>query len=512
MGYRMESLRPRILVADDEEGIRFVLREILTREGYWVEEAVDGQQALDKASVAPFDLAILDLRMPKKDGMTVLRELKRLHPRIIVLIITAFGSGKVAREAILEGAYDYFTKPFDLQEIRIVVRRAIEKFTLMQQIDDLRAHIDQEGKFENLIGACPAIKEVFRLVDRVAESDVTVLILGESGTGKELIASAIHQRSARATKPMVKVNCVAIPEALLESELFGHERGSFTGAIQQKIGRIEAANGGTLFLDEIGDMPLSLQGKILRVLQERELERVGGNKSIKVDIRLICATNKNLQQAVENKEFREDLFFRVNVLPIYLPPLRYRREDLPLLIDHFIRLYNPRLGKQIQGVAADALEMMMNYSWPGNVRELENTIQRAMILTNSEILTAQCLSMSIRGQTSLALADAPAPEAAPKPAEEEKPLGEFLAENDFSIPLSDKVQSLVDEAERRLILNALRQTGGHRQATADLLGISRKSLHNKMVKFNLFREATGSGEPISGSDEGGEEAEGDEKV
>jgi len=483
----MSVVRPRILIADDESGIRFVLSELLIKEGYVVEEAIDGQEALDKACQSTFDLAILDLKMPKVDGMTVMRELKNLYPRVIVLIVTAHGSSQVARDAIREGAYDYFTKPFDVGEIRTTVRRAIEKFQLLQQIDELQANLRRESQFDKLIGACPAMSEIFRLIDRVAESNVTVLIHGESGTGKELVASAIHARSPRADKTLVKVNCVAIPETLLESELFGHERGSFTGAIAQKIGKVEMANGGTLFLDEIGDMPLSLQAKLLRVLQEREIERIGGSKTIKVDIRVICATNKDLKKAVDDKEFREDLLFRINVLPIYLPPLRHRQEDLPMLIDHFIRVYNPRLGKQVQGVSRDALDLMMSYRWPGNVRELENTLQRAMILTNSDILTAECLSMSIRGQTTASQpTEAPVLAAPSANGPGDESLASILDENDFSVSLADKVQRVIDRAEERLIRAALEQTGGHRQQTADLLGISRKSLHNKMVKFGLF--------------------------
>lgn len=486
----MSTVRPHILIADDESGIRFVLRELLTKEGYIVEEAADGQAALEKANQTPVDLAILDLRMPKVDGMTVLKELKKLYPRIIVLIITAHGSSQVAREAMREGAYDYFTKPFDVGEIRTVVRRAIEKFQLLQQIDELQANLRRESQFERFIGACPAMSEIFRLIDRVAESNITVLINGESGTGKELVASAVHSRSSRADKPLIKVNCVAIPETLLESELFGHERGSFTGAIAQKIGKVEMANGGTLFLDEIGDMSLGLQAKLLRVLQEREIERIGGNKTLKVDIRVICATNKDLKKAVEEKTFREDLLFRINVLPIFIPPLRNRREDIPLLIDHFIRLYNPRLGKEIRGVSQEAIDLMMKYPWPGNVRELENTLQRAMILSNSDILNEECLSMSIRGQmTPSQPQGTEIPSFLGEGIPGDESLGSILNEADFSIPLADKVQRVIDRAEERLIRSALTQTGGHRQQTADLLGISRKSLHNKMVKFGLFDES-----------------------
>lgn len=487
----MTTFRPQILIADDEEGIRFVLRELLTREGFVVAEARDGQEALDKAAQTAFDLAILDLKMPRVDGLSVLRELKRLYPRLIVLIITAHGSAKIAKEALCEGAYDYFTKPFDVGEIRTIVRRAIEKYQFLQQIDQLQAHLRHDVEFDRIVGSSPAMRDMFQLIERVAESDVTVLITGESGTGKELVASAIHARSTRAAEAMVKVNCVAIPETLLESELFGHERGSFTGAVQQKIGKVEMADRGSLFLDEIGDMSLALQGKLLRVLQEHEIERIGGNKTIKVDLRVICATNRDLNKAVEEKAFREDLLFRINVLPIYIPPLRNRREDIPLLIDHFIRFYSPKLNKQICGVSQDALDLMLNYPWPGNVRELENTIQRAMILSPSDVLTAECLSMSIRGQMTThqdaASFSAPMLMTDGSPGES---LASFLNENDFSIPLPEKIQRIVDKSEERLIRSALQQTGGHRQQTADLLGISRKSLHNKMVKFNLLGDAT----------------------
>ena len=489
----------RILIVDDEENIRFTLREVLRREseGYQIDEAVDGQDALEKVQKAAYAVVLMDIRMPRMDGLTALRKIREARPDTIVVLITAHGTQKTAVEAIQSGAYDFFTKPFELGEVRTVVRRATEKARLLRQLEAMREEQRSRYCFDRIIGQSPAMQEVFRLAERVLDNDVTVLITGESGTGKELVATAIHNNSHRRDKPMVKVNTVAIPEALLESELFGHERGSFTGAVSQKLGKVEVANGGTLFLDEIGDMTLTLQSKLLRVLQEREIERVGSTKVLKVDIRVIAATNRDLSKMVEKGEFREDLYYRLNVMPIHLPPLRKRRDDIPVLIDHFIQDYNPRLKRNINVVSEIALQKLLNYGWPGNVRELENTIQRTMLMASGNSIEVDDLPPTLRGENALARPSGDA-NATPTGIFEDLDLTALLNTDDFSMGLADRLQHISDHIEKYLIRGALRKTKGHRQDTADLLGMSRKSLHNKMVRFGLFeeekdKEGTGGG-------------------
>ena len=457
----------KIIIADDEPTIRLILKELLIKEGYEVEEAANGEEAILALRNAPFNLAILDYRMPKTDGLEALRQIKKIDPSVAVVMITAHGNPDVAMEAIREGAYDYFPKPFDNKEIVFVVKRVKERQELLNKIERLESQLRQEHKrFDKIVGASSKMQEVFALIRKVATNDVTVLICGESGTGKELVASAIHYQSYRRKKPFIKVSCVAIPETLLESEMFGHEKGSFTGAYQLKPGKFEMAQEGTLFLDEIGDMPLSLQPKLLRVIQERELERVGGTKTIKVDIRLIAATGKDLAECVKNQTFREDLFFRLNVIPIYLPPLRERRDDIPLILEHFIIYYNQKLGKQIASWDQGFMKAVMDYSWPGNVRELENIIQRAIILSSGDKLTVDLLPPNIHT---------------------EPPMPDLAAiADDFSVPMPERIQAISDKLEEQMIRHALKKANFRRQETADILGISRKSLHNKMEKYNLF--------------------------
>jgi len=469
--------RTRILVADDEESMRFLLREVMSREGYEVELAANGLEAVNKAREQMFDLVILDIRMPEMDGVTALKELRRIRPHLVVLMMTAHGNNQVAVEAIREGAYDYFSKPFELDEMRTVVRRALERQRLANQVTDLQQRLVDRASFDRIIGQSDAMRGVYALLEKVIVNDVTVLITGESGTGKELVAQAVHYQSRRKGKPFVSVNCAAIPETLLESELFGHERGAFTGAVGTKIGKFEAAEGGSIFLDEIGDMPLALQAKLLRVLQEREIVRVGGNKPIRVDLRIIAATNQDLLKSVTEKTFREDLYFRLNVLPIHLPSLRKRAADIPLLIEHFIGLHNSRLNKNILGVTQDALEVLTTYPWPGNVRELENVMQRAMVMATSTLIKKDDLPPTVvSGAGSVLMKD-----------KQDGELGIGAASlEDFSVPLQQKVERLAEDLEKRIIVAALGKANYHRQATADMLGISRKSLHNKMVKYNLF--------------------------
>ncbi len=457
-------MNPDILIVDDEENVRFFLKEVMKREGYNVTLAENGLTAIDKIKGGRYDIVLLDLRMPDINGMKVLEEIEKIDPSIIVIIITAHGTKQIAYDAIRKGAYDYFSKPVDIDELRIVVKRAVDKLSLEKEIGKLRSQISRSYNFENIIGQSNEMQEVFEVVTKVVSNDVTVLIFGESGTGKELIAKAIHFNSNRKTKPFVRLNCAAIPETLLESEMFGHEKGSFTGAFARKIGKFEQANGGTLFFDEIGDMSLLTQAKLLRVLQEREFERVGGTKTIGVDIRIIAATNKDLLQAVNEKHFREDLYFRLNVISIYLPPLRERKSDIPILLEYFIDKYNKKFKTNVLGVSEEVMEMLMSYNWPGNIREMENVIQRAVILKKEDYIQKDFLLFST----------------------DERELVEEPARSvNFPISLSDEVCNLSSQVEKKLVEEALKITGGKRQETADLLGISRKSLHNKMKKYEI---------------------------
>jgi len=460
---------PNILIVDDEKNMRFLLREALAKEGYVIDTAENGEDAVSLVKARPFDCVLLDLRMPRMDGIATLEELNRITPETPVIIMTAFGSKETAMNAISLGAYDYFTKPFDIDEMRIVVKRALEKQKLEEEIRKLRGCLEIRGAFKGIIGQSREMVEVFDLVSKVVKNDVTVIIYGESGTGKELIANVIHEQGPRRDSPMVKINCAAIPETLLESELFGFEKGSFTGALQRKIGKFEYANHGTLFLDEIGDMSLVTQAKLLRVLEERKIERIGGNESIDVDIRIIAATNQDLSKAVHEKSFREDLYFRLNVVPIFLPPLRARKGDIPLLIDYFIDENNTKLSREICGVSRNAMRLLLAYDWPGNVRELENVIQRAVLLSSQDIIGEDCLPTSVT-------------DSAPQTPRVGGP------PTAFDGSLQEIVENIAASAERQIIIDALERTNWSRTKTAELLKICRKSLHNKMKKHGLFDE------------------------
>ncbi len=388
-----------ILIADDEPNIRKVLEAVFSKEGYNVLLAANGKSAVNIISENPdIDVVITDLIMPDMSGVEVLEAVKQINPGISVLMITAHGTIKTAVDAMRLGAFDYITKPFDMDEIKVVVKRALERNQLIEENRELRQQLKTRYRFDNIVGNSGKMQDVYKLVERVANSRATVLIRGESGTGKELIARAIHYTSNRANKPFVAVACVALAETILESELFGHEKGAFTGAAGTKVGRFEAADGGTLFLDEIGDIPGNVQMKLLRVIQEREFERVGGLKTIKVDVRLVTATNQDLEKEVREGRFREDLFYRLQVVTINLPPLRERKEDIPPLVEHFINLYARENGKAVRFASPEALELMMAYNWPGNVRELENTIERAIVLADpdAQLITPDLLPMNIQ--------------------------------------------------------------------------------------------------------------------
>ncbi|KMP11706.1 hypothetical protein UR09_01975 [Candidatus Nitromaritima sp. SCGC AAA799-A02] len=453
----------KILVVEDEEGMRFFLSEALAKEGYRYKTASEGQQAIKRLKKEPFDLVILDYNLPHMDGLETFRKMKQVDPDISVIMITAYGSKDLAYQAMNEGVFDFFNKPLDVGEMRVVIHRALERVQLKKEVRNLRSNLQEKFGVDRILGSSSGIRQVIERVRRVAESDVSVLILGESGTGKEIVAQAVHAHSSRRNGPFIKVNCAAVPQDLLEAEFFGYEKGAFTGAVKNRRGKFEQADGGTLFLDEIGDMALSTQIKILRAIQENEFERVGGEESIKTDIRLVTATNKDLERAVSEGEFREDLYYRLNVVSLPLPPLRERREDIPMLAEHFLKLYNKKFEKNIESISAEAMDLLLNYSWPGNIRELENVIQRGIVLACKNILERQDLM------------DVYPPLAEPGTADM---LGS-------SGRLQDKVEAVVCAAEKRLILEALREENWKRQETADRLGISRKSLHNKMKKYGI---------------------------
>lgn len=386
------GLRPVILVADDELGVRESFEALLGRD-YDLLFATTGREALDILKTKNVNLVILDIRMPEIDGIEVLRRIKELNEDTDVIIVTAVKTLKTAVEAIKLGAYDYITKPFDIHEILALIKRVTEKQELLKEVMYLRSEISQ--RFENIVGRNHKMLEIYDLISWIADNNATVLLTGESGTGKEILARTIHHQGIRASKPFVAINCAAIPPELLESELFGHERGAFTGAHQTKIGKFEMANGGTLFLDEIGALRLDLQAKILRALQEREIERVGGTRTIKIDVRVIAASNRDLKKAVEEGTFREDLYYRLNVVPIFVPPLRQRRDDIPLLVEHFLNKYNREFNRKVKGFSAGAAVALYQYDWPGNVRELENIIERVVALARGDTVTLKDLPLEI---------------------------------------------------------------------------------------------------------------------
>ncbi len=383
----MSVSKKKILIVEDNEYVLGSIKLLLSKEGYDVTTATDGPAAIELFKKRQYDLVIADIKMPQMDGMELLQRLKNESPDISVIMMTAFGSIKNAVEAMKMGACDYITKPISSEEIKLVIQKVFEKQDLITEVRTLREELEGRYKLDNIIGKNQKMQEIYDLILNVSSTDATVLIMGETGTGKELVARSIHFNSGRKNKPFVTVNCSAMPEALLESELFGHEHGAFTGAVKQKLGRFELANGGTIFFDEMGDLSPSIQTKLLRVLQEKEFERVGGNQTIKVDVRIIAATNKDLSTAIKQGTFREDLFYRINVIPIILPPLRERKEDIPLLAAHFLEKYCAILKKDIRAISNDSMNAMLSYNWPGNVRELENIIERAVIMAKNTIIT-----------------------------------------------------------------------------------------------------------------------------
>lgn len=386
----------KILVVDDEENIRTIIKRSFQREGFIVSTASSGNEALKELSKTTFDLVITDLKMPDGDGINLLKQIHSLYPDTMVMVITAYASTESAVEAMKAGAIDYIVKPINIEELRIIVRNAIEKKILKEENLRLKKELYEKYSFHNLIGKSKKIREIFSLIEKIAPTNSTVLITGESGTGKELVAKAIHYSSLRKDQPFVSINCGALPESLLESELFGHVKGSFTGAYTDKKGLFETAHKGTILLDEISEMSLWMQVKLLRVLQERKIRRVGGTDEKEVDVRIIASTNVDLGEKIREGKFREDLYYRLNVIRINLPPLRERKEDIPLLIEHFIKIYNQRTGKNIKGIKEDALKVLESYYWPGNIRELENCIERAVVLETSDFITIDSIDEPIK--------------------------------------------------------------------------------------------------------------------
>ena len=456
-----------ILVVDDSPDIRFTMSEVLRAKGFSVESASDGQEAIEILDNRFFDIVLTDLSMPRKTGMDVLRYVTQHSPETICIIITGFGSIQGAVEALKMGAYDYLCKPIKPDEVTILIDKALELRNLKRENKSLKKELKTRYGFENIVGNSKAMQEVFGLVEKVADTDSTVLITGESGTGKELIAHAIHYASDRKDGPFIPVNCAAIPEELLESELFGHEKGAFTHAIKTRIGRFELANKGTIFLDEIGEMSPSLQVKLLRVLQERKFERVGGVKTISVDIRVVSATNQDLEIAVKEGRFREDLFYRLNVIPIHVPPLRERRSDIPLLAKHFLKKYCSGKKRCVEGITDEALDILTRYDWPGNVRELENIMERMVILANGKMITKDDLPFQIVEKTVGASGRA--------------------ISGDLEFPEDGlSLSQAVSELEKRLILMALERTDGVKNRAAKLLKMNRTTLIEKMKKLGLM--------------------------
>ena len=456
-----------ILVVDDERGMRDFLKILLAKEGYQVTVCANGEEALKSLEKQPFNLVISDIRMPGMSGLELLECIKEKNPDLPVVMITAFASPNDAVSAMKNGAFDYITKPFNLDEIKTVLKSAVSRK------NEKRSDPASSGSFASIIGASREMQKIFDMIKRIAPTPANVLIYGESGTGKELVAKAIHNTSKVASKPFVPILCSAIPDELMESELFGHVKGSFTGAVSDKPGLFNEADGGTAFLDEIGELPLLIQTKLLRVLQEREIKPVGGNKQQRIDVRIIAATNKNLEDELTAGRFREDLFYRLAVVPLRVPPLRERKGDIPILVDHFLKKYCYLLGKEIREISSYAMQVLMNYSFPGNVRELENIIERGVALETSAIILPESLTLSDRSlekSRSPAAGDNPFPFQAVASEEELFDLG---------------MEQVIINYERRLIEYALKQTANSKMQAADLLKMSFRSFRYKAKKYGI---------------------------
>jgi two-component system response regulator AtoC/two-component system nitrogen regulation response regulator NtrX len=453
----MEKL---ILIVDDEKAARFGMRLALEKDGYNVMEASDGINAFDVIKAKKPSLVFLDINMPKINGIQVLEEINRMESPPMIVIVTAYGSERVAVDAMKKGAYDYIAKPYEIDELRLIAKHAFEKLSLEEENARLRSEIDRLGSMGKIIGRSQEMKQVFNKIEKVGPSDVTVLIQGESGSGKELVAKEIHKKSSRKNHPMIIMNCAALPETLIESELFGHEKGAFTGATERRLGKFELADKGTIFLDEIGDMSPNTQAKVLRILQEQSFERLGGTETLRVDVRLISATHKDLFKGIKEGDFREDLYYRLKVVEILLPPLRNRREDIIILTEKFIQYFSEKHRKGVKSISNEAVKYFTKYPWPGNVRELQNVIESAVVMANAETLEISDFPEEIRSS-------------------------ESNSSLDYNLPFRDAKKIVVKAFERDFVSRKLAENKGNISKAAEALGMHRQSLQHKLKELNM---------------------------
>lgn len=469
-----------ILIIDDDDQLRKSFEKLLIEEGYAVESAASGEAGIKMVRAKSPDLVVLDMRLPGMNGFETFEAIHEIEPKLPVIIMTAYGTTETAIEATKMGAFDYILKPFDIPDLLAVIKQALEASHFMRSHVDMGAMPNKASR-EAIIGRSRVMQDVYKAIGRVSSTDATVLIRGESGTGKELVARAIYQHSLRASKPFLVINCVAIPETLLESELFGYEKGAFTGAAHRRVGKIEQANHGTIFLDEIGDMPFSIQSKILRLLQEKSIERLGGRETIPVDVRIIAATNRNLEEALAEARFREDLYYRLKVVTIWLPPLRERDEDIPLLTEYFLSRYAAEMGMDNAGISGEARDVLKNYPWPGNVRELANTLQKALIFSRGAPLHPEGISQAISGETLTKGLNGETGDQA---------IRQWVSEILSAREQDNMFDTAMDKFASILIGEALNLSGGNRSRAARLLGLSRPTLHAKIEKYGLKFETS----------------------
>ncbi|MCL5935238.1 MAG: sigma-54 dependent transcriptional regulator [Firmicutes bacterium] len=460
----------KVLIVDDEEGVCELLVDVLEDAGFETVVAYNARDALKILENETPDTILLDIRLPDADGIQVMEEIKKVGVHVPVILMTAFGTTEIAIQAMRQGAHDYLNKPLNLDELLINVQKAVKMQQLVSEVASLREELESESdSVHELIGQSRHMQDIYKIIGKVADSDITVLLQGESGTGKEVVARAVHNSSRRSSRPFIRINCATIPEHLMESELFGHEKGAFTGAVSQKPGRFELAHNGTVFLDEIGEMPLHTQVKLLHILQDKEFERVGSNKSIKVDVRILTATNRDLKRLVDEGKFREDLYYRINVVNIKLPPLRERREDIPLLFNHFLNKFSLKYNKRITGVSPGAMAVIENFNWPGNVRELKNICEQAVVMSRSPVILPDDLPIADK-------------------------YGELLTGNDgsnLSVKINERrsLKEIVAEVEKQVILKALNDHHWNRQETAKTLNLNRRSLYAKMKEYRLLNQS-----------------------
>ena len=456
--------KPSILIVDDEKAAHYGMKKILQKDNYTVYEAKDGADALQIIKTQHPELIFLDINMPQLDGMKILEMISAIKNPPLVVIVTAYGSEKIAVEAMKKGAYDYIAKPYEIDELRIIAKNAFERLALQEENARLRLEIGRLGGMGEIIGQSEAIKDVFDRIEKVGTTDVTVLIQGESGSGKELVAREIHKRSKRKNEPLIIMNCAAVPETLIESELFGHEKGAFTGATERRLGKFELANKGTIFLDEIGDMSLSTQSKLLRVLQEQKFERLGGAETLTVDVRIISATHRDLEEEIEEGRFREDLYYRIKVVNINIPSLRHRKEDIPLLANRFIQHFSEKHQKRLLSISNEAMKYLVSYNWPGNVRQLKNFIESAVVLANSEIINTSDLPEELKHPENNTVT---------------------LKNLDYNLSFRDAKKILIENFERDFITKKLEECGGNVSRAAESLDMHRQNLQQKIRELRI---------------------------